>query len=106
MYNKLLYSQTLIFFNELIRLHRNTVDVIECFIKFALERICDVFMFCEDISPCKKEAKDVIHFILDMHMLRSESSLGYANICSKFAYCYRVSPSFNLFVYVFAEMSL
>ncbi|XP_065225939.1 protein MMS22-like [Planococcus citri] len=68
--------QTLIFFNELIRMYRNTLEVIECFVKFAMESICDVFMFCDDLSPCKRESKDIIHFIMDMHMLRSETTLG------------------------------
>lgn len=69
-------TQALIFFNNLIRSHKNNNAVVKSFIKNALEKVCDVLMFCEDFSPCKKEARDIVQFTFDLHLLRSESDMG------------------------------
>lgn len=71
----LFYFQALLFFNSIIRLYKNENYVIKSFIRNAFERVCDVMMFCDNMNPCKMEAKDIIHFILDMHLIRSDSEL-------------------------------
>ncbi|KAK7603223.1 hypothetical protein V9T40_003222 [Parthenolecanium corni] len=68
--------QALIFLNNLIRSHKNNNAAVKSFIKNVLEKICDVLMFCEDISPCKKEARDIVQFTFDLHLVRSESDMG------------------------------
>lgn len=62
-----------------MRYFKHNDQVVKCFIENALERVCDVIMFSEEVH-IKKEAKDILRFILEMHLIRDNTSLGYFNL--------------------------
>lgn len=64
------FFQALKFISEVFSLNRHDARVVTNLIKFCMERVCDVIMFCEDSSYCKKQAQDIFMSLLDSDVIR------------------------------------
>lgn len=69
-------SQALKFISDVFSLNRHDACVVGVLIKFCMERVCDVIMFCEDNSYCKKQARDIVQSLLDCDVIRLADDAG------------------------------
>jgi hypothetical protein len=83
-----IFLQALRFVKETINLHKFNENVIMSVIKCALERLCDVIMFCDEKSPVYAVSRELLNSVLDNNCTNSSEEAKYVLLLGYYYSCY------------------